>query len=53
MCFVLSGELVVAAGDEIHLLRAGDSIHYDALLPHSWCSQGEQTCEVIWSQAHY
>jgi quercetin dioxygenase-like cupin family protein len=53
MCFVLRGELVVIAGDETYPLTAGDSIHYDALLPHSWCSLGDQTCEVIWSQASY
>jgi quercetin dioxygenase-like cupin family protein len=53
LCVVLSGELTVVAGDETHILKAGDSIHYDALLLHSWSNQGDQPCEVIWSRARY
>jgi transcriptional regulator with XRE-family HTH domain len=53
MCFVLSGEFTVIVGDETHVLRAGDSIHYDALLLHSWCNHGSQPCAVIWSRARY
>lgn len=53
MCFVLKGELTVVAGDETHLLKAGDSIHYDALLLHSWSNQAIQPCEFIWSRASY
>ena len=53
MCFVLSGQLTVVVGDETHVLKAGDSIHYDALLLHDWSNQGDQPCELIWSRASY
>jgi transcriptional regulator with XRE-family HTH domain len=53
MCFVLKGELTVIAGDETHILKAGDSIHYDTLLLHGWSSQALQPCEFIWSRASY
>jgi transcriptional regulator with XRE-family HTH domain len=53
MCFVLSGELTVVVGDETHVLKAGDSIHYDALLLHNWFNQSDQPCELIWSRASY
>jgi transcriptional regulator with XRE-family HTH domain len=53
MCFVLSGELTIVIGGETHVLKAGDSIHYDALLLHSWLNHSEQPCELIWSHASY
>jgi transcriptional regulator with XRE-family HTH domain len=53
MCFVLKGELTVVASDETHTLKAGDSIHYDALLLHGWSNQAMQPCEFIWSRASY
>jgi transcriptional regulator with XRE-family HTH domain len=53
MCFVLKGELTVVAGEETHTLKAGDSIHYDALLFHGWSNQAMQPCEFIWSRASY
>ena len=53
MGFVLSGELTVVVGNETHTLKFGDSIHYDALLLHSWSNQSDEPCEVIWSRASY
>ena len=53
MCFILSGEMAVTVGEETHTLQAGDSIHYDALLPHSWLPEGDQPCVFIWGQASY
>ena len=53
MCFVISGEVTMNVGDETHTLRAGDSIHYDALLPHSWSHEINQACVLIWSRASY
>jgi transcriptional regulator with XRE-family HTH domain len=53
MCFVLKGELTVVAGDETHILKAGDSIHYDALLLHGWSNRAWRPCEFIWSRASY
>lgn len=33
--FVLEGEIEVKYGSEIHRLKAGDSIYYDSIVPHS------------------
>lgn len=49
--FVLKGELTIAIGDEQFVLCAGDSIHYDALLMHSFINTSDQSCIMIWSRA--
>jgi transcriptional regulator with XRE-family HTH domain len=49
--FVLSGELAIALGDEVFVLAAGDSIHYDALQPHAWSNPGDESCVVIWARS--
>jgi len=53
MVFVLSGEICVVVADETYILKAGDSIHYDALLFHSWSIRNDLPSEVIWSRASY
>jgi transcriptional regulator with XRE-family HTH domain len=50
-CFVLTGELTITVGDERFVLAAGDSIHYDALQPHTWGNEGDQPCTAIWCQS--
>jgi transcriptional regulator with XRE-family HTH domain len=49
--FVLEGELTILIGDEQFILKAGDSIHYDALLMHSWKNSSNQSCVMIWGRA--
>jgi transcriptional regulator with XRE-family HTH domain len=49
--FVLAGELTVSLGDERFVLAAGDSIHYDAVLPHTWSNEGDEPCLVIWARS--
>jgi transcriptional regulator with XRE-family HTH domain len=49
--FVLAGELTVSLGDERFVLTAGDSIHYDAVLPHTWSNEGDEPCVVIWARS--
>lgn len=51
LVFVLAGELTISVGDEEYVLGAGDSIHYDALLPHSWSNRGDDACQALWSHA--
>ena len=51
LVYVLSGELTIAVGEEEFILSCGDSIHYDALQPHSWCNKGDELCVVIWSHS--
>lgn len=49
--FVLDGDLTIAIGDEQFTLTAGDSIHYDALLNHSWKNESSASCTILWSRA--
>jgi transcriptional regulator with XRE-family HTH domain len=46
--FVLKGQLTVTVGEEIFVLKAGDSIHYEILQPHSWRNEGDEECIVVW-----
>jgi len=48
-CFVLEGELTVTVGEETYLLEAGDSIHFQALQPHSWRNENDEECIAIWA----
>ncbi|GAB4535946.1 MAG: cupin domain-containing protein [Anaerolineae bacterium] len=49
--FVLAGELTVTLEDAQFILTAGDSIHYDALQPHTWENCGVEPCVVIWARS--
>lgn len=49
--YVLNGELTISIGDEQFVLTAGDSIHYDALLIHSWKNESNDFCTIIWGRA--
>lgn len=49
--FVLAGTLTVTVGGEHFTLATGDSIHYDALQPHTWSNPGDEPCVVIWARA--
>lgn len=49
--FVLDGELTISIGAEQFTLTAGDSIHYDALLFHSWKNEINHPCTIIWGRA--
>ena len=47
--FILKGQLTVTVGEETFVLKAGDSIHYQTLQPHSWRNEGDEECVVIWA----
>jgi transcriptional regulator with XRE-family HTH domain len=49
--YMLDGELTISIGDEQFMLTAGDSIHYDALLFHSWKNESSDFCTIIWGRA--
>lgn len=51
LAFVLSGRLTMTIGEERFILAEGDSIHYDALQPHSWQNDTAERCVVIWAHA--
>ena len=47
--FILKGQLTVTVGEETFVLKAGDSIHYETLEPHSWRNEGDEECIAIWA----
>jgi transcriptional regulator with XRE-family HTH domain len=47
--FVLKGQLTVTVGEETFVLKAGDSIHYQTLQPHSWRNEGDKECIAVWA----
>ena len=47
--FILKGQLTVTVGEETFVLKAGDSIHYQTLQPHSWRNEGDGECIAIWA----
>jgi transcriptional regulator with XRE-family HTH domain len=51
LVYVLSGELTIAVGEEEFTLSAGDSVHYDALQPHSRSNRGDESCVAIWTHS--
>jgi transcriptional regulator with XRE-family HTH domain len=44
---VLSGRLVIAIGRNDHELEEGDSIYFDASVPHSYRRKGRNVCRAI------
>ncbi len=45
--FVLHGKMEVRLEDEIHILRAGDSIYYDSTVPHLVKCHGEEPTRIL------
>jgi len=45
---VLKGKLEIEIGGMHHELTAGDSIYFNAGLPHCWRNVGDDTVEAIW-----
>lgn len=45
---VVSGELSVILGDDVHKVSAGDSITFSGDLPHGYINEGDVTAEVVW-----
>lgn len=45
--FVLDGEMEVRLGEEIHILRPGDTIYYDSTVPHLVKCHGKETTRIL------
>jgi len=45
--FVLHGEMEVRLGEEIHILRPGDTIYYDSTVPHLVKCHGKETTKIL------
>jgi len=44
---VISGELEITVGDQVQVLKAGDSYLFDSRIPHRFRNIGGQVCEVV------
>jgi quercetin dioxygenase-like cupin family protein len=45
--FVLLGQMEVRLGEEIHILKPGDSIYYDSTVPHLVKCHGKETTRIL------
>jgi quercetin dioxygenase-like cupin family protein/ribosome-binding protein aMBF1 (putative translation factor) len=45
--FVFQGEMEVRLGEEIHVLKPGDSIYYDSTVPHLVKCHGKETTKIL------
>jgi len=45
--FVMSGELEVAYGKDVHTLGVGDSIYYDSIVPHQVRAAGDAPARIL------
>jgi len=45
--FVMSGKMEVRLGEEIHILEPGDSIYYDATVPHLVKCYSKETTKIL------
>jgi transcriptional regulator with XRE-family HTH domain len=44
---ILSGDLRMEYGDDVHSLSEGDSIYYDSIVPHRLSSAGEKPLRIL------
>jgi transcriptional regulator with XRE-family HTH domain len=47
LLYVIEGQVTVNVGDEAHLLRAGDSMYFDASVPHEYTRTGRRICRAV------
>ena len=45
--FVVHGEMEVRLGEEIHILKPGDSIYYDSTVPHLVKCHGKKSTKIL------
>ena len=45
--FILSGEALLVYGNEEHILRAGDSVYYNSLVPHAVRATADQNATLV------
>lgn len=48
---VLEGDLAVTVGDDVHHVAAGDTLLFDAVVPHSYANPGAQPNRFVMSVA--
>ncbi|NTU71822.1 MAG: cupin domain-containing protein [Coriobacteriia bacterium] len=45
--YVLNGEIEIEYGKDLHVLRAGDSIYYDSIVPHQLRAHGDIAARIL------
>ncbi|MGV8082018.1 MAG: cupin domain-containing protein [Coriobacteriia bacterium] len=45
--YVLDGAIEIEYGKDTHVLRAGDSIYYDSIVPHQVRANGDQPAKIL------
>lgn len=50
---ILRGRLRYWLGDEVYDLEEGDSITYEATIPHRYANEGDEECVSLWVLAHH
>jgi len=45
--YILAGTLVIQIGENQHTLAAGDSIYFDATVPHGYARSGARACRAV------
>jgi quercetin dioxygenase-like cupin family protein len=45
--YVLSGEIEIFYGKDVHRLNAGDSIYYDSIVPHDVHVPGKEDARIL------
>lgn len=48
LVYVLSGQVRFTVGDELYILKTGDSLHFSGDVPHLWENVGKRTAQLIW-----
>lgn len=48
--YVLQGRVKVVIGDESHVLEEGDSVHWDATVPHMTVNVGDRKAKLIFAR---
>ncbi len=48
LVYVLSGQVRFTVGDELYILKTGDSLHFSGDVPHHWENVGKRTAQLIW-----
>lgn len=49
MIYVLAGEIIQTLGDERFRLSAGDSLHYQGTIRHSWANPCDVPARILWT----
>lgn len=53
--YVAEGRLELRLEDEVHVLKAGDSFHFECRRPHGYANPGDRRAVVVWcvTPPHY